>query len=311
MFVLDYEFNNNDNHIFIPPISLINHFKKIESLNIHYFNIKGDNGYYYSINTINNLIKHFRTLQECLYDTINSNKVAKGDKWYSKNLHNIFQLNINILKKKSELITNNNIKEVKNILTYKFEFEIVIKIDFINFKNCYLFKLCSLNYTNYTNYDYITYKDKIKEIEKEIEKKQEFKKYKEKCDIEEENQMMYMNDPYIIKLKLNVIDYYPENTRNKIFGYNGYNYSYSDYYDRHTLYVNAIGKDYGMSYFDNDLKSAYKIFNNRRKTKEHFRDKGTEYNYQEIKNRNKQLNQEFKRVYKLISKNIGFNLVSQ
>lgn len=35
------------------------------------------------------------------------------------------------------------------------------------------------------------------------------------------------------------------------------------------------------------------------------------YNYQEIKNRNKQLNQEFKRVYKLISKNIGFNLISQ
>ena len=35
------------------------------------------------------------------------------------------------------------------------------------------------------------------------------------------------------------------------------------------------------------------------------------YDYQEIKNRNKQLNQEFKRVYKLISKNIGFNLVNQ
>lgn len=34
------------------------------------------------------------------------------------------------------------------------------------------------------------------------------------------------------------------------------------------------------------------------------------YNYFEIKNRNKQLNQEFKRVYKLISKNIGFNLIS-
>jgi DNA-binding ferritin-like protein (Dps family) len=35
------------------------------------------------------------------------------------------------------------------------------------------------------------------------------------------------------------------------------------------------------------------------------------YDYQEIKEKNKKLNQEFKRVYKLISKNIGFNLVSQ
>ena len=40
------------------------------------------------------------------------------------------------------------------------------------------------------------------------------------------------------------------------------------------------------------------------------KEKIVKYNYQEIKNRNKQLNQEFKRVYKLISKNIGFNLIS-
>ena len=39
-------------------------------------------------------------------------------------------------------------------------------------------------------------------------------------------------------------------------------------------------------------------------------EKIVKYNYQEIKNKNKQLNQEFKRVYKLISKNIGFNLIS-
>ncbi len=35
------------------------------------------------------------------------------------------------------------------------------------------------------------------------------------------------------------------------------------------------------------------------------------YNYNEIKQKNKQLNQEFKRIYKLISKNIGYNLISQ
>ena len=101
MFIaLDYEFNNNDNHVFIPRISL-NHFEKIKTLHIDdYFKIKGDNGYYYSINTINNLIKHFRTLQVCLYDSINSNKTIKGEKWYLKNLHNIFQLNINILNLK-------------------------------------------------------------------------------------------------------------------------------------------------------------------------------------------------------------------
>ena len=40
------------------------------------------------------------------------------------------------------------------------------------------------------------------------------------------------------------------------------------------------------------------------------KEKIVKYNYQEIKNRNKQLNQEFKRVYKLISKNIGINLIS-
>jgi hypothetical protein len=39
--------------------------------------------------------------------------------------------------------------------------------------------------------------------------------------------------------------------------------------------------------------------------------KNIKYNYQEIKNKNKSLNNEFKRVYKLISKNIGFNLISQ
>ncbi len=36
--------------------------------------------------------------------------------------------------------------------------------------------------------------------------------------------------------------------------------------------------------------------------------KKIKYNYDDIKKRNKLLNQEFKRVYKLISKNIGFNL---
>lgn len=41
------------------------------------------------------------------------------------------------------------------------------------------------------------------------------------------------------------------------------------------------------------------------------KEKKVKYNYQEIKNRNKQLNQEFKRIYNLISKNIGFNLISQ
>ena len=34
------------------------------------------------------------------------------------------------------------------------------------------------------------------------------------------------------------------------------------------------------------------------------------YNYNEIKQKNKQLNQEFKRIYKLISKNIGYNLIN-
>lgn len=41
------------------------------------------------------------------------------------------------------------------------------------------------------------------------------------------------------------------------------------------------------------------------------KEKIVKYNYQDIKNRNKKLNQEFKRVYKLISKNIGFNLINE
>ena len=40
------------------------------------------------------------------------------------------------------------------------------------------------------------------------------------------------------------------------------------------------------------------------------KEKKIKYNYEEIKNRNKKLNQEFKRVYKLISNNVGFNLMS-
>ena len=40
------------------------------------------------------------------------------------------------------------------------------------------------------------------------------------------------------------------------------------------------------------------------------KEKIIKYNYEEIKNRNKKLNQEFKRVYKLISINVGFNLMS-
>jgi hypothetical protein len=40
------------------------------------------------------------------------------------------------------------------------------------------------------------------------------------------------------------------------------------------------------------------------------KEKIIKYNYEEIKNRNKKLNQEFKRVYKLISNNVGFNLMS-
>ena len=38
--------------------------------------------------------------------------------------------------------------------------------------------------------------------------------------------------------------------------------------------------------------------------------KKVNYNYEEIKQKNKKLNSEFKRVYKLISKNIGYNLIS-
>ena len=52
----------------------------------------------------------------------------------------------------------------------------------------------------------------------------------------------------------------------------------------------------------NDIEIYYlKLTNNEKRVK---------YNYQEIKQKNKNLNQEFKRVYKLISKNIGFNLIS-
>lgn len=39
-------------------------------------------------------------------------------------------------------------------------------------------------------------------------------------------------------------------------------------------------------------------------------DKKINYNYEEIKDKNKNLNNEFKRVYRLISKNIGFNLLN-
>ena len=40
------------------------------------------------------------------------------------------------------------------------------------------------------------------------------------------------------------------------------------------------------------------------------KEKKIKYNYEEIKNKNKELNKEFKRVYKLISNNVGFNLMS-
>lgn len=52
-----------------------------------------------------------------------------------------------------------------------------------------------------------------------------------------------------------------------------------------------------------DIKN--KIINELEKELKYFRPK---YNYDEIKQKNKNLNQEFKRIYKLIKKNIGFNL---
>ena len=64
--------------------------------------------------------------------------------------------------------------------------------------------------------------------------------------------------------------------------------------------------------FKNELKTAVKIFNNRRKTKEHFRDKSTEYNYQEIKNRNKPIINLFdkKEVEELINMRSNFGNIN-
>lgn len=115
MFTLDNEFNNNESHIiYIPRITYLTYFKGVKDLHVHYFKIKEDDGDYYSINSIQNLINKFRTLQTCLYEPIHSTTLSKIYKLYLKNLHNIFQLNINILKKNLELITKNNIKEIRN-----------------------------------------------------------------------------------------------------------------------------------------------------------------------------------------------------
>jgi hypothetical protein len=58
-----------------------------------------------------------------------------------------------------------------------------------------------------------------------------------------------------------------------------------------------------MKKIKKELKTVIKIFN-RRKNQEHFRDKSKDYNYEEIKQRNKKLNDEFKRIFKLMKFNI-------
>lgn len=77
-------------------------------------------------------------------------------------------------------------------------------------------------------------------------------------------------------------------------------------------YISYIRYILDLNHYDifcAELKQVVKLFKFRYRTNKHFTNK-INYNYEEIKQKNKKLNQDFKRVYKLISKNIGYNLLS-
>jgi len=145
-----------------------------------------------------------------------------------------------------------------------------------------------------------------------------YKKQKIENNIIKENQMIYMNDPYILKLKVNMFKSRFDIINEMLDKFsirwyiNNLIYNTNSTSKNFYKYITRISQDkydeydkYQLINFKNELKTAVKIFNNRNKINEHFRDKSSEYDYTLIKQKNKKLNLEFKRIYKLISKNIG------
>lgn len=328
MYQLDYEFKNNESNLLYLPNTELKYFSNIENLLIKSYKLKNIDNNYYSSNTVKKIIKHFIYLQNLCKEPLNNDTLSKINKLNLKCIYNIFQLNLNILSKKLSIFDNKFNVELKQILTHKFKYKNVINLEFIN-----LGIYCKLNlkfYNNYYKYDYISYNEKISEmvLYKEKEKSQKLKdkenrnKYK-KDELEyqkiKENQMMYMNDPYILKLKENAIEYF-YNAEEKFLEEIFYNTSMNSkcckeenyYYISYIMeqMINEYGDNRCDCIFKQELKQGVKLFKLRYKNNEHFRNKKINYNYKDIKQRNKKLNQEFKRVYKLISKNIGFNLLS-
>jgi hypothetical protein len=318
MYQLDYEFKNNKSNFLYLPNTDLKYFSNIEKLLIKSYKLKKNDNNYYSLNTIKKIIKHFIYLQNLCKEPLNIETLSKINKLNLKSIYNIFQLNLNILSKKLSIFDNKFNDELKLILTHKFKYKNVIKLEFVN-----LGIYCKLDlkfYNNYYKYDYISYNEKISEMvlykEKLKDKENKYKKDELESQKIKENQMMYMNDPYILKLKENVIEYFyyvEVEFLEEIF----YNTSMNSkccktekYYYISNIMEQMLN-EYGEienCIFKQELNHSVKLFKLRYKNNEHFKNK--KINYKDIKQRNKKLNQEFKRVYKLISKNIGFNLFS-
>lgn len=339
-FNLDHDLKDLENNdyckLYLPPINHLRYFEDVSYKSVKCYRIKKNNEIYLyiTLKTVNMLINHFKEINTILDKEIKNNSENCKlyiNTLYLKSLFNIYEKNIEILINdvhKFKDLENNLSSKIKKILTHKFKFKNVIYFNkIINIESSFS-KLKESESSIYLCYDYITYNDKIQDMIKWKQKNKEIEneklKIKNNYAILSENQKMYMNDPYILNLKMQCD--YPNNLVELMYHtrYTNYTGPFSDgTICSISQYISSI-KDilndteypefevFEEKYelFKFELKSVVKLFNNRQKSREHFKDNTKKYNYNEIKLQNKNLNQEFKRVYKLISKNIGFNLIS-
>lgn len=221
-FNLDYDFkdleNNDDCKIYLPDINRLTYFNNISTKTIKFYYIKENNETYrYSTSkTVNILIHHFKELNNILDKEIKNkskNNKIKIYNLYLKSLFNIYEKNIEILLNDVKKFVNEDFT-IKQILIHKFKFKDVIYFNKLINIECSFSKLSIKNYDNiYSLYDYITFNDKIQDMLEWKQKKKKIENEKLKIiknnEILIENQQMYMNDPYILNLKIQC--YYPTN----------------------------------------------------------------------------------------------------